>query len=448
MNNKHFTNYLFDKMEQNKSNMSIFASTDKVDIGFNSPNERFNLFITRKGDMMAWNITGYNFNEKHRKAICALVNSHNDKQNQRYKLHVKGDRIMAFDIVQAKDDDAAIEAIEDAIVFFTKDNDVTRDIAQIFTNANARVNIIKSRVDELKTRACAYDNQGEHDKAKRCYFEICNYYGFTHMELVALLYGREKDTKWGRFPDNKEYQLEYLMMAVDKDKDNVIAPMVAYNLASKLGKTELCDKILAIGQERGTWNAVALHLRDGSSKLFERIVNCYRNGIGCEANEAFAKYYERLLSGERQDVFKDMLVQGFEPVLDLMTINDYYKIQSIQDLDGIPTDLKERFLYGDVTDGVYLPDWFAPMVNSLSELERDAVLAEVQTRIKHFLEDFNQNVQSGRYEIIESWDEHDIIWYEDYGTMKCRHLPDLSSVAQCTAIDDIKVMIANLISKI
>ena len=315
MNYKNFTDYLFTKMEKNEANMSIYALTDKCDIGCRLPNESFNLEVMRKNNFIAWGITGYKFEEKHRKSMVAFVNAHNDKSKEKYKLHIKGNNLICADIMESADESKTIEIIEDVVSWFTVE--LIDGINRLLSSAKTRTEIIKSRVDELKTRACAYENSGEHNKAKKCYFEICQYYGYGHMELIALLYSKGQETKWGTFPANKEYQLEYQMIAVEKDKNNKFAPMVAYNLAKHLGKSDLCEKLIAIGQERGTWNAVALSDLKHSNELLERIARCYREGIGCECNETYATYYDRLLKGERQEVFKDMLIQGFEPVLGL-----------------------------------------------------------------------------------------------------------------------------------
>ena len=265
MEYKNFTDYIFTKMEKNDANMSIYALTEKGDIGFMLPNASFNLEIMSKKNMISWSITGHQFEEKHRKAMVAFVNAHNDKPEEKHKLHIKGNKLICSDINEDIDDSKTIEILEGAVNWFTRDSEVINKIDRLLTSAKVRADIIKTRVDDLKTRACEYDNKGEHGKAKKCYFEVCQYYGYSHMELVALLYGNGKETNGGKFPVNKEYQLEYQMVAVEKDKENVFAPMVAYNMAKNLGKTELCERIVAIGQERGTWNTIALRVGQNMS---------------------------------------------------------------------------------------------------------------------------------------------------------------------------------------
>jgi hypothetical protein len=186
------------------------------------------------------------------------------------------------------------------------------------------------------------------------------FYGYGYMELIALHYGHGKDTPWGKLPVNKEYQLECQMLAVrkSKGKSSMLAPMVAYNMAKRLGKDNLCDEIIAIGQERGTWNLMALHRNadvDPSEEL-KRISDCYRKGIGCARSDEYARYYDRLLAGERQEVFKDMLLSGFEPVFELMSPYVHFEIHSLDDLDGLTEEFKNRFLYGDVTREFNLPE--------------------------------------------------------------------------------------------
>ena len=434
MNCKNFTDYLFTKMEKNEANMSIYALTDKCDIGCVLPNESFNLEVMCKKNFIAWGITGYKFEEKHRKSMVAFVNSHNDKSEGKYKLHIKGNNLICADIVETTDEAKTIEIIEDVVSWFTVGlNDV---INRLHSSAKTRADIIRSRVDELKTRACAYENSGEHIKAKKCYFEICQYYGYGHMELIAMLYGKGKETKWGMFPANKEYQLEYQMIAVEKDKNNKFAPMIAYNLAKNLGKSDLCEKLIAIGQERGTWNTIALSGLKNSNELLERIARCYREGIGCEANETYAMYYDRLLKGERQEVFKDMLIQGFEPVFELMNSNQYYEIQELSELDSLSDEFKQRFLYGESKRMFDLPEWFAPVVNSLSDKDKEVVLINIKSKFIQESQTFISKVKSSEFEVISECDSDGVL-VEDGNTLQFVSLPDLTDIKSCGLVNDI-----------
>jgi hypothetical protein len=197
MNNKNFTDYLFNKMEQDKAGMSFYVQTEKSDLECIRPNEKFNLSIITTNDYLAWSIKGYCFEPKHRKAMLAFVDSYNDMADRKYKLHILfGERkIMVSDIIACTDNKSVEKSIDDAIDFFTKDNEATRVLNKILCDAKARVDTVKKRVDELKTRAFNYENQGENEKAMRCYHEICQkFYGCGHMELIALHYGHGKDT--------------------------------------------------------------------------------------------------------------------------------------------------------------------------------------------------------------------------------------------------------------
>ena len=377
MNNKNFTDYLFDKMEQDKAEMSFYAQTEKCDLECVKPNEKFNLSILTTNDYLAWSIKGYRFEPKHRKAMLAFIDSYNDMADRKYKLHILfGERkIMVSDIIACTDNKSVEKSIDDAIDFFTTDNEVTEVLNKILCDAKVRADIVKKRVDELKTRAFNYENQGEHEKAMRCYYEICHkFYGYGHMELIALHYGHGKDTAWGKLPVNKEYQLECQMLAVRKNKSDKFAPMVAYNIAKHLGKDDLCNEIIAIGQERGTWNTIALRSQHNPVELFKRIAECYRKGVGCEINEDYAKYYDRLAAGERQEVFKDMIRHGFKPVFELMCSRSYYEINSLDELSEVSEEFKNLFLYGEATAKFKLPEWFVPLVNGLNEVDRSTVL--------------------------------------------------------------------------
>ena len=341
--------------------------------------------------------------------------------------------------METADESKTIEIMEDVVSWFTVGlNDV---INRLLSSARTRADIIKSRVDELKTRACAYENRSEHDKAKKCYFEICQYYGYGHMELIALLYGKGKETKWGTFPANKEYQLEYQMIAVEKDKNNKFAPMVAYNLASNLGKSDLCEKLIAIGQERGTWNSIALGGLKNSNELLERIARCYREGVGCGRNETYAMYYDRLLKGERQEVFKDMLIQGFEPVFELMNSNQHYMIQGLKDLDDISDEFKQRFLYGESKRLFELPAWFVSVVNSLSEKDREVVLINIKSKFIQESQAFISKVKSGEIEVISECDSDGVL-VEDGNTLRFVSLPDLTGIQSCGLVNDIAEILA------
>ena len=446
MNNKNFTDYLFNKMEQDKAGMSFYAQTEKCDLECIRPNEKFNLSIMTTNDYLAWSIKGYCFEPKHRKAMLAFIDSYNDMADRKYKLHILfGERkIMVSDIIACTDNKSVEKSIDDAIDFFTTDNEVAQVLNKILRDAKARADMVKKRVDALKTRAFNYENQGEHEKAMRCYHEICQkFYGYGHMELIALHYGDGKETPWGKLPVNKEYQLECQMLAVRKNKSDKFAPMVAYNMAKRLGKDDLCEEIIAIGQELGTWNAIALRRKadvDPSEEL-ERISDCYRKGVGCARNEEYAKYYDRLLAGERQEVFKDMLLAGFEPVFELMNPHVYYEISSLKDLDGLSDELKDRFLYGDKTKEFNLPEWFVPMVNALSEVEREIVLKQAQNKLQNSIDAFLQKVESGEFEIIENWDSERGVLLEDGENLRYMYLPDFKDLKSSPAAEHLIKMI-------
>ena len=446
MNNKNFTDYLFNKMEQDKAGMSFYAQTEKGDLECIRPNEKFNLSIITTNDYLAWSIKGYCFEPKHRKAMLAFIDSYNDMADRKYKLHILfGERkIMVSDIIACINNESVEKSIDDAIDFFITDNEVAQVLNKILRDAKARADMVKKRVDELKTRAFDYENQGEHEKAMRCYHEICQkFYGYGHMELIALHYGHGKETPWGKLPVNKEYQLECQMLAVRRNKSDKFAPMVAYNIAKRIGKDDLCNEIIAIGQECGTWNAIALRRKsdvDPSAEL-ERISDCYRKGVGCARNEEYAKYYDRLLAGERQEVFKDMLLAGFEPVFELMNPYVYYEISSLKDLDGLSDELRDRFLYGDKTKEFNLPEWFVPMVNALPEVESEIVLKQAQSKLQNSIDAFLQKVESGEFEIIENWDSERGVLLEDGENLRYMYLPDFKDLKSSHAAEQLKKMI-------
>ena len=120
MNNKNFTDYLFDKMEQNKAEMSFYAQTEKCDLECVKSNEKFNLSIMTTNDYLAWSIKGYCFEPKHRKAMLAFIDSYNDMADRKYKLHILfGERkIMVSYIIACANNESVEKSIDDAIDFF------------------------------------------------------------------------------------------------------------------------------------------------------------------------------------------------------------------------------------------------------------------------------------------------------------------------------------------
>ena len=155
MNNKNFTDYLFNKMEQDKAVMSFYVQTEKCDLECVCPNEKFNLSITTTNVDLAWTIKGYRFEPKHRKAMLAFVDSYNDMPDRKYKLHiVLGEsKIMVSDIIACTENKSVENSLDEAIDFFTKDNEVTQELNKILGDAKVRAEVIKKRVKELKTRA-------------------------------------------------------------------------------------------------------------------------------------------------------------------------------------------------------------------------------------------------------------------------------------------------------
>ena len=136
MNYKNFTDYLFDKMEQPNNETSFYVQTEKCDIEFAYPNEKFNLSIIATNDYLSWVIKGYRFEPKHRKAMLAFIDSYNDSPDRKYKLHILfgESKIMVSNIIPSKDDKSVEDSIDKALDFFTKDNEVTNALNKILNN--------------------------------------------------------------------------------------------------------------------------------------------------------------------------------------------------------------------------------------------------------------------------------------------------------------------------
>jgi hypothetical protein len=245
--------------------------------------------------------------------------------------------------------------------------------------------LIGERTKVLSERACMFDNDGQHEAAMDCWKEICElYYGYAHMAIVSMYYRHDlkKTHPAKRFPHNEEYALECLLLALERDCEDIYEPRIAYVLAKKLGKEAVCKKLEKLGQERGTWEATVFELKESPFvQELRAIAKFYRDGIGCQQSERNASYYDRLANGERQEVLKDMLTDGFDRVFMLMTDTFYYQIQSLSELDGLSDEFKSRYLYGDKVGKCTLTPWFISLVNGLNEQDRELVLAKAKEKM-------------------------------------------------------------------
>ena len=445
MSQKQFVDYLFN-LSQTAKDLSITAILDKTDIEMIKPNQTAQLSIMYRDNKLAWYLEGFHHQTEHRKAFRAFVDEYNERPDKAFRMSqiVNGDKIVISGMEAAVQDEQAIAVIDKAVKYFTQANEDTDLLSKLLVDAKARWNIINARVKKLRTRACDLEAQGDHAKAMQCYRDICGkYYGWNHMEIIALGYGSGKPTNVGTFPKNPEYQLECQMLAVKNSPDNIYAPMIAYRLADELGKTELCRELEAIGQKRGTWNAIVLHRNDGVQVFADKIARYYREGVGCEANETHARYYERLVAGERQQVFKDMLENGFEPVFELMTARDFYSVQSLAELSGLSEAFQDRILYGDDIERRHLPEWFVPFVNGLNERDRAAVLLTAKDRLLKAFKALRNDIVHGAAHIIMPFDEHGAL-LETGDCLTYVYLPNVSGLTDCEAARALQAAIADM----
>ena len=255
------------------------------------------------------------------------------------------------------------------------------------------------------------------------------------MELIALHYhhGLDKPHIGLFFPKNTEYALECMMLAVEQDTDNIYAPVLAYGMAKELRDEELCKKIAAIGQKRGSWECVALRVSERSADFLPRIASYYREGIGCRKSQRNAKYYDRLSAGERQTVFRDMLVNGFDRVFSLMNDEEYYRIHSLVELEGISQTFQERLLYGSNKRTLDLPAWFVPLVNGLNAEERELVLATARERMEEDVRALSEKVQQGEIIPLASDSDDGGVLFEDEDGLQYVYAPDLKKLVDCEA---------------
>ena len=367
--------------------------------------------------MLSLSVFYGNFEDKHQKAIYALVDTYNEREDREYELRAMNNQIWIEVDIPGVDDQKAIETIEKVMVFFAEDGEFVKSFQNVKASALARWRIVGKRAQILRERACTLDNNGYHEEAMECVQEICElYYGYKHMELIALYYQHdfEKTHPPMPFPHNEEYALECLLLAIENDPDDIFEPLITRNLAQKLGREDICNQMERIGQERGTWEKTVFAFKETpSTQALQDIAKFYRQGIGCDKNERNASYYDRLANGERQEVLKDMFTDGFDRVFLLMNDKFYYQIQSISELDGLSDEFKSRFLYGDVVGECKLTPWFVSFVNGLNEQDRELVLAKAKEKMELDIETLSNRIKTGEMEIVLHADRSGGVLFEN-----------------------------------
>ena len=413
--NQTFNEYLVSKFNQTQADCCVDGITETV-LPMGGGEENRIVVFYPKG-MLSLSVFYGTFEDRHQKAMYAFIDSYNEREDREYELRSMNNQIWIEVEEGGVDDQKAIEIIEKVMAFFADDGEFVKTFRNLKTSARARWTTINKRAQTLRERACVLENNGYHQEAMECLTEICElYYGYKHMELIALYYLNDfKRTHPAmKFPHKPEYALECLLMAIEKNPTDMFHPIIAARVAQELGKTDLVARMNEIAQQRGSWEYLALHNTEGDAivKRLQKIADFYRNGVGCEQSERNASYYGRLALGERQEVFKDMLHDGFERVFLLMSDVDYYHIASLSELNGLSDDFKQRFLYGDADDEFTLTPWFVPMVNGLNEADRELVLAEVKAKLEASLERLFKRVESGEFEVVIPADERRGVLFE------------------------------------
>lgn len=385
------------------------------------------------------------FEDKHQKAIYALVDTYNEREDRAYELRTMNNQIWIEVDVPGADDQKAIETIEKVMAFFAEDGEFVKSFQNLKASALARWKLINKRAQTLRERACILDNNGHHEEAMEYLKEICElYYGYKHMELISMYYRHdfEKTHPAMPFPHNEEYALECLLLAIENDPADVYEPIITLNLARKLGREDICEQMERIGQERGSWEKVAFVPDEPKKQALLDIAKFYRNGIGCPKSERNASYYDRLANGERQEVLKDMLVDGFERVFMLMRDSFYYQIQSLSELDGLSDEFKSRLLYGDVVGECELTPWFVPLVNGLNEQDRDIVLAKAKEKMEMDLDFLFKRVKSSEIEVVIPADRSGGVLFEDGEKWRYIYPVNLTELVDCEAKDKLLAVFA------
>ena len=433
---QNFNDYLASKFNRTVEDCTVDGIIETV-LPMGGGEENRIVVFYPKG-MISLSVFYGNFEDKHQKAIYALVDNYNECEDREYELRTMNNQIWVEVDIPGVDDQKAIEAIEKAIAFFTEDGEFIKSFQGLKESALARWKLINKRAQTLRERACILDNNGYHEEAMEYLKEICElYYGYKHMELISMYYRHdfEKTHPPMSFPHNEEYALECLLLAIENDEEDVYEPIITLNLAQKLGREDICKQMERIGQERGSWEKVAFVPDEPKKQALLDIANFYRQGIGCPKSERNASYYDRLASGERQEVLKDMLTDGFDRVFLLMNDKFYYQIQSLSELDGLSDEFKSKFLYGDEIGECKLTPWFVPLMNGLNEQDRDLVLAKAKEKMELDIETLSNRAKSGEIEVVIPADKSGGVLFEDGEKWRYIYPVNLTELVDCEAKD-------------
>lgn len=431
-----FKDYLVTKFGKDEKDFIVDGNVETTLPMSERDEDRIGVFYA--GNFLSLSVFYGNFDSRHFKAMCAFIDNYNEREDRAYELRYMDGQIWIEVDAMGVDDQKSIAIIEDVIEFFAEGGEIVTEIRKLTSSAKARFQIVGKRAQLLRVRACELDNHGYHKEAMELLKEICDlYYGYKHMELIALYYQNdfEKTTPVLRFPHNDEYALECLLIGLEYEQSDPFMPLIAHRLAEKLGNEQVRARMEALAMQNGSWELVALKKTTDPTERLRHIAKTYRNGIGCKPSERNAVYYDRLSSGERQEVFKDMLFDGFDRVFKLMTSKDYYAIRSLAELDGISEDFKSRYLYGDEQDSFKLPEWFVPLVNGLNETDRKVVLATVIDNMQRNIESFLARVQTGEVEIAFPSEVSEGATIETEDGWAHVYAPDLKDLVDCELKD-------------
>ena len=432
--NKTFIEYLASNFHQDQvcvcEDGSIEAS---LTFGGNEDN-RIGVFYAK--DMLSLSVFYGSFADIHTRGVIAFVDTYNEREDRAYELRCMNNQLWVEIDVCGADDEKAIATIEKVLEVFAEDGEIATTLTKLKTSPKARWAMASKRAQCLRERACKLDNEGNHAAAMELLIEICEkYYGYKHLELIALYYQHDFEKTYPpmRFPYSKEYALECLLLAMKHNTDDMFLPMIAQRIARELGDEELAKRMEERAQRLGTLEYFVFKSDCDTVKTLTKIANFYRGGFGVAKSERIARYYDRLAAGERETVFKDMLVDGFERVFLLMSDTAYYPIYSLSELDGVSSEFVSRYLYGDEEEDFTLPDWFVPLVNGLNEQDRDIVLSKVADRMQGKMERLLSRAQAGEVDIVIPADKHLGVTIETVERWRYVYAPDLTMLAECEA---------------
>lgn len=125
--------YLLDKAEENKK-LAFTVFTDKGDSTFGYPKviKEFYAQIFIENGMVCWAIKGYTYSLDKQEDVHAFVDAYNKNGDKKYVMHFLPweRKVVLSDVVPFVDNETTISLLDEAIDYFTKENDFTNNVRE------------------------------------------------------------------------------------------------------------------------------------------------------------------------------------------------------------------------------------------------------------------------------------------------------------------------------